>query len=486
MRILLLLLLLISPVAQAVQVVVASKQFTESHLLAELAAELLEQEGHQVELKLGLGGSLVVFNALQAGDIDLYPDYTGTLAQTLLQDPAGSQQQLEVALAEIGLEIVTELGFNNSYVLAMQRHRARSLGITRISDLVAHPQLRAAFSLEFLKRHDGWEPLQRLYQLPQQVRGIEHALSYLALAEGQADLTDAFSTDGELQRYDLALLEDDKHFFPRYDAVIVARTDLDSAIRAQLQTLRGLLPEDKIQTLNAAAAEQSPHRVARQFLDDRGLLSDTHDEEASIGQSVLRNTLVHIKLTLTALVLACLVAIPLGLALANNARRSAVAIYLAGLLQTIPSLALLALMIPLLGLGQVPAITALFLYSLLPILRNTLTGLAGVDPLLKQVADGMGLTQNQRLRKIEIPLALPTILAGIKTAAIISIGTATLAAFVGAGGLGEPILTGLTLNNHSLILQGAIPAAALAIITEFLFEWLEQSIVPSHLRQQIA
>ena len=124
----------------------------------------------------------------------------------------------------------------------------------------------------------------------------------------------------------------------------------------------------------------------------------------------------------------------------------------------------------------------LFLYSLLPIVRNTLTGLFNVDPLVKEVATGMGLTERQRLWHIELPLAMPTLLAGVKTAAIVSIGTATLAAFVGAGGLGEPIITGLNLNDHRLILEGALPAAALAIAVELLFEWVERALIPAHLR----
>jgi osmoprotectant transport system permease protein len=139
-------------------------------------------------------------------------------------------------------------------------------------------------------------------------------------------------------------------------------------------------------------------------------------------------------------------------------------------------------LIPLVGLGWLPAVIALFLYSLLPIVRNTLTGIFGVDPLIKEVATGMGLTQSQRLWKVELPLAAPTILAGVKTAAIISIGTATLAAFVGAGGLGEPIIAGLTLNNHRLILEGAVPAALLAIVVELLFEAVERATIPAHLR----
>ena len=135
-----------------------------------------------------------------------------------------------------------------------------------------------------------------------------------------------------------------------------------------------------------------------------------------------------------------------------------------------------------LGLGSAPAIAALFLYSLLPIVRNTLTGLFAIDPALKDVARGIGLTPRQQLLRVELPLAAPAILAGVKTAAIISIGTATLAAFVGAGGLGEPIITGLNLNDQNLILEGAIPAALLAITAELLFEWMERGLIPAHLR----
>jgi osmoprotectant transport system permease protein len=158
-------------------------------------------------------------------------------------------------------------------------------------------------------------------------------------------------------------------------------------------------------------------------------------------------------------------------------------LYGAGLLQTIPSIALLALMIPLFGIGWMPAIVALFLYSLLPILRNTITALLTVDPLLRRVAVGMGLTPLQQVRWLLLPMALPTILAGVRTAAVISIGTATLAAFVGAGGLGEPIVTGLSLNDPRLILQGAVPAALLALATELAFELLERRLVPPPLRR---
>jgi osmoprotectant transport system permease protein len=180
------------------------------------------------------------------------------------------------------------------------------------------------------------------------------------------------------------------------------------------------------------------------------------------------------------------IAIPAGVLVYRLPAISRPILYLTGLLQTIPSIALLAFMIPVFGIGVVPAIVALFLYALLPILRNTATALFSVDPLLKKVSVGMGLTTWQRLRHIELPLAAPTIFAGIKTAAVINIGTATLAAFIGGGGLGEPIVTGLALNDTKLILEGAIPAALLAVLVEFGFERLEKILIPKHLLQKAA
>ena len=458
---------------------IGSKTFTESHVLAELAAQQLESNGLPVERKLGLGGTMVVWEALRQGEIDVYPEYTGTLAQTILQRPDADPQQLAAALEELGLEILAELGFNNNYAIAVNGELARAEGLQRVSQLSSRPELRIGFSLEFLNRGDGWPALREHYGLPQQVSGLEHALAYRAIAAGQLDATDAYTTDGDLEDYDLVLLEDDLHFFPRYDAVLLVRKDLPAAAREPLLALQDSLDEASIRRLNALAGEEgvSPRQVVADYL---GL---SNSEEPTVAASIARNTLVHLKLTGIALVLACLFALPLALYLTRFPRGASAVVYGAGLLQTIPSLALLVMLIPLLGLGQLPAIVALFLYSLLPIIRNTLTGIASVDPLLRDLALGMGLTPAQRLRHVEVPLAMPTILAGIKTAAIISIGTATLAAFVGAGGLGEPIVTGLNLNDNSLILQGAIPAAGLAIVTEFLFEWLERALVPKHLVQ---
>ncbi|MBI3016277.1 MAG: ABC transporter permease [Candidatus Tectomicrobia bacterium] len=227
--------------------------------------------------------------------------------------------------------------------------------------------------------------------------------------------------------------------------------------------------------------------IARGFLSKKGLL---HGQggfvEPGKWVTLLSRVATHLKLTLIALLAAMAVAIPFGVFVYRLRVISRPVIYVAGLLQTIPSIALLAFMIPLLGIGPTPAIVALFLYALLPILRNTAAALFSIDPVLKKVAVGMGLTAWQRLRHVELPLGAPMILAGIKTAAVINIGTATLAAFIGAGGLGEPIVTGLALNDPSLILEGAVPAALLAVLAEFAFELLENLVIPKHLRQKPA
>ena len=463
---------------------VGSKSFTEGHVLAEIVAQLLEDGGVQVQRKPGLGGTLIAFEALREGSIDVYPEYTGTIAQTLLNMPQMPESELPPRLAERGLQMIVALGFNNSYAIAMSRPAALALGIETIGDLAAHPSLRAAFSHEFLERVDGWPALRAAYGLPHQAVGIEHALAYDAIENGALDITDAYTTDGELAARNLLLLRDDRNFFPRYSAVLLARADLRAEIAAMLAPLEQAIDETRMRQLNQQVMDGglSPAAVATGFLREAGLVSGEARAGESRARRILSNTAVHLQLTGTALLLACIVAIPLALVASRFQRFARGLLYVTGLVQTIPALALLALLIPVFGLGQVPAEIALFLYSLLPIVRNTLSGLFTIDPLIPKVARGLGYSSRQRLWHVELPLAMPTLLAGIKTAAIISIGTATLAAFVGAGGLGEPIITGLTLNDHRLILEGAIPAALLAIVVELLFEAVERALIPAHLR----
>ncbi len=463
--------------------VVASKDFNESYILGEIMAQLLESDGFEVERRFGLGGTLICYEALRAGEIDVYAEYTGTLATAILKrEERLGIDALNALLAREGLTLLPALGFNNTYAVAMPRALAAERGLETISGLVDHPDLRIAVSHEFLEREDGWPGLSRAYGFDRPIDGIDHGLAYQALAEGTIDVTDAYSTDGELVRYDLAVLADNRDFFPRYLAAPLVRADLPDRANARLRVLADTLDDAGMQALNASVLFDDADfaEAAADYLEGIGIESGGGDSD--MWRQLRRNTLRHLELTVMALVPATIVGIGLGLLVFRIAWLAQAVVYATGLLQTIPSIALLAFMIPLFGIGVTPAIVALFLYSLLPIVRNTVTALATIDPVLQRVSLAMGLTRAQRLRHVFVPLATPSILAGIRTAAVISIGTATLAAFIGAGGLGDPIVTGLALNDHGLILQGALPAALLAIFTEFALEGLERLLSPRHLR----
>ena len=480
--------LLIAAAGHAAQPIrIASKDGSESYLLSEIAAQLLESKGHAVERRFGLGGTLIAFEALATGEVDLYVEYTGTLSQAILKlGQDASREAMNQQLKADGLRLLRPLGFNNTYAIAMRREQARALGLTRIGDLASHPALRIAFSHEFLEREDGWPGLKRAYGLASDATGIEHALAYQAIADDALDVTDAYSTDGELQRYDLVLLEDDKRYFPRYLAAPLVRADVGAEVIKALDGLAGTLDDGAAQALNAAVVVdgRSFADVAAGFLADHGLAAKPAAGTGGddLWRSLTANTAQHLKLTVTALLAAVVVGLSLSLLIFRRAVAARLTVYLCGLLQTVPSIALLALMIPLFGIGAVPAVVALFLYSLLPVVRNTVTALTTIDPTLLRVAEAMGLSRREQIRHVYLPLSMPSILAGIRTAAVINIGTATLAAFIGAGGLGDPIVTGLALNDVSFILQGAVPAALLAIATELAFEGVERVAVPGHLR----
>lgn len=473
-----------SPVClKAESITVGSKNFNESYVLAEILARLMEEQGFSVDRRFGLGGTLVCYEALRTGEIDLYVEYTGTLEQVILKgsdlDPSVESLNSRV---NPDLLVMESLGFNNTYAVTLKQSLADELGVTRISDLSRYPELKLAFSLEFLNREDGWPGLAETYNFSQIPTGIDHGLAYQAIDEGKIDITDAYSTDGDLERYELTVLADDRRYFPAYYAVPFVRKSLPQTAKDQIAAVIGRIDDERMRQLNAAVVIEGKSfaEVAEDFLVEEGLVGEREIADEFLV-TIMRNTLVHLQLTSIALGLGCLIGLPIGIIAYRRRALARVVVYVAGLLQTIPSIALLALMIPLFGIGVLPAIVALFLYSILPILRNTITGLISIDPLLKRVAEAIGLTTAQQLRYVLIPLALPTILAGIKTAAVISIGTATLAAFIGAGGLGEPIVTGLALNDTRLIMQGALPAAALAIFVELLFEGLERLVVKPHM-----
>jgi osmoprotectant transport system permease protein len=468
---------------------VASKKFTESVLLGEMAAQLARDAGARVEQLSELGGTRVLWEALQRGDVDLYPEYTGTLRREILAgERLPDDAALSAALAARGLAMTAPLGFEDTYAVGMRRARAQALGIRRISDLARHPGLRLAFTNEFLDRADGWPALRERYRLPQQgVRGLDHDVAYRALAAGEIDVTDLYSTDAEIRQYDIQVLEDDRRAFPAYQALFVYRLDLaDRAPEAlaAVRRLEGQISAAEMIALNARSRlDRIPApEVAATFLGQR-LGVEVVTREAGLPLRILRRTGEHLALVGIALALAIALAIPLGIWAARHPRGGSVVLGAVGVVHTIPSLALLVVMLPLLGIGARPAIAALVLYGLLPIVRNTHAGLTGIAPELRESAEALGLPPGARLRLIELPLAAASILAGVKTAAVIGVGTATLGALIGAGGYGQPILTGIRLASTPLILEGAIPAALLALGVEALFNLAERLLVSRGLRR---
>lgn len=467
---------------------IGSKSFTESVILGEILTGLAQKGGHEATHRRQLGGTRILWSALLRGDIDAYPEYTGTISQEILaQKNISGPEAIGKALARHGIAMTAPIGFNNTYAIAMKPALADRLGIKSISDLSRHPSLRLGFSNEFMDRGDGWPSLRRHYALPHQnVRGLDHDLAYRGMANGDIDAIDVYSTDAEISYYGLRLLTDDKAHFPAYDAVILYRMELartaPGAIAA-FRRLEGAIDAVQMSALNGAVKlkRRTESTVAGNFLKDRFRISASSTESSFIAR-LLRRTLEHLAMVGISLAAAILTAIPLGILAARHAGLGQILLAMTGIAQTIPSLALLVFMIPFFGIGATPAIAALFLYSLLPIVRNTHAGLTGIPASLSDSARALGLPAGSRLRLVELPLALPSILAGIKISAVINIGTATLGALIGAGGYGQPILTGIRLDNMALILEGAIPAAIFALLAQGLFELVERMLVPRALR----
>jgi len=465
---------------------VGSKSFTESYILAEIVAQIIDDTGEaRAERRLGLGGSGIVHGALASGHIDVYPEYTGTIAQAILKEPSlVLLDAMRGPLGTRGLIVGVPLGFDNTYALAVRRDAAARLGLRTISDLARHPDLRAAFDAGFLERADGWPGLQRHYGLRfADVRIMEHALTYPALAGGRVDVIDVFSTDGQLSRLDLALLTDDRRFFPDYTAVLLARRTLPGRFprtwAALERRLGGRIDTATMSRLNALAdlERRSFAEVAASFLG-----RSTADTARRPVRELARLTLEHLRLVAVSLSVAVLLGLPLGILAARRRRLAQAELMGVGVLQTIPALALLSFMIPLFGIGEVPALVALSLYALLPIVRNTHAGISTLDPRLVEMTTVLGLRSWRRLAWIELPLASVTIMAGVKTSAVLTVGTATLAAFVGGGGYGTLIVTGLALNDVRTILAGAVPAAVMALVIHAAFEALDRVVVPRPLR----
>ncbi len=481
------LVLLCLAAAEPPAVAIGSKKFTESVILGEMAAQLASGAGARVRHRRELGGTRVLWDALVRGEIDVYPEYTGTLRREILAGQAAEGEALTRALAERGVAVSGSLGFEDTYAIGMLEERAGRLGIRTISDLARHPGLRLGLSHEFTDREDGWPALRRAYRLPQRdVRGLDHDLAYRALGSGDIDATDLYSTDAEIRAYRLRVLEDDRRVFPEYQALWVYRADLRRRAPRVLEALfrlEGRVSTAEMIEMNARVKlDGVPEaRVAADFLEEHlGLGAEVRT--AGRLERVGRRTGEHLLLVALSLAAAIAAGVPLGVAAARLPRLGQAILGAAGVVQTVPSLALLVVMIPLLGIGTAPALAALFLYALLPIVRGVEAGLRGIAPELRESALALGLPPWARLRRVELPLASPSILAGVQTSAVICVGTATLGALVGAGGYGQPILTGIRLDDVGLILEGAIPAALLALAAQGLFDLAGRVLVPRGLR----
>ena len=468
---------------------VGSKSFTESYILAEVAAQIIEQVGEaRVERRVGLGGTGLTYRALESGAIDLYPEYTGTLARVLLKDAAlETPEAIRGRLVPIGLTVSGSLGFANTYALAVRADVAERLGLRTIGDLARHPELRAAFSSGFLEREDGWPGLRARYGLTlARTEVMEHALTYRAIASGQVDVMDVFSTDGQLERLKLRLLEDDRRFFPDYSAVFLARREMTERYPrtwARLrEVLEGRLDGAKMARLNAMADLDGRRvtEVAAVFLGVTTREGTGRQREMLAELAAL--TVDHLVLVLISVGVAIVLGIPMGIVAARHRRAGQLELSAIAMLQTVPALALLMFMIPLFGIGKGPALVALSLYALLPIARNTYAGLIAIDRTLIEIAGVLRLAPLRRLLRIELPLAAIPIMAGIKTAAVTTVGTATLAAFIGGGGYGALIVRGLALDDTATILAGAAPAAAMALVFHAVFELADRVLVPRGLR----
>ena len=485
---------------QSKSIHIGSKAFTESVVLGELAAQLADPSGETVVHYSQLGGTQLVYESIKNGEIDIYPEYTGTLTNEIfagrIDTSLSIESQIESLLDEDGLAASGRLGFSNNYAIGMDKDVAAELGVKTISDLKRYPELVFRFGNEFMERaEDGWPGLKERYGLPQNdVKGMDHDLAYRQLKANVIQVMDIYTTDAKIETFNILVLEDDLQFFPKYEALFIYRKDFAKSHPEALNRilkLANVISASKMLEMNQQADENKEPEtaVAARFLQEEFQIDPQQTEDSRI-ERIAATTIEHLDLVRQSLIAAILIAIPLGIVAAKYHSAGQIIIGFAGVMQTVPGLALLVILIqPVnavglgsVGQGSVAVVIALFLYSLLPIVRNTYTGLQSISSDLREVSESLGLSPFAKLRLIELPMASPMILAGIKTAAVMNVGFATLGAFIGAGGYGQPILTGIRRNDYGMILEGAIPAAIFALVTQAIFELSERWLVSKGLR----
>jgi osmoprotectant transport system permease protein len=457
---------------------VGSKVFTEGYILAEILAVQSEKNNFTVDRRGGLGATGVTEAAMKNREIDLIVDYTGNVAKTFLNHHGAiTVVDMNIRLKPLGFEVSKSLGFNNTFALAVKRAWSEKNQIFTISDLRKMKSLKAAFTPEFANRAENWVDLKKAYTLNQvSVLEMDHQLAYEAIKNGAVELMEAYSTDAKLKEYDLVTLKDDLDFFPNYDAVIMTHLLWKDKNPTQWQVLKQLEGKISAQTMIALNSEadlekKSFNQIASKFLN----IEPTSNTNAVIRE-LLSATREHLVLVLVPVFLALLCGLPLAYLAYKLPRLQAGIGAIASLFQTVPSLAFLALLIPVFGIGTFPAIIVLALYALLPIFISSLQGFNAIPASTHLVCHSLKLRPLFRFQKIELALAWPGILSGIQTALIATVATATLAALVGAGGYGKKIIAGLAVNDTNIILAGAIPAALLALAFQLIFQVLNGRI----------
>lgn len=472
-------------------IIIGSKAFSESIINAEMLGQLLESKGQAVTRKLSLGGTKVAFDALNHGGIHVYPDYTGT-GYIMILKKNGERDPDKVHdivsrdfLDKFDIKWSKSLGFNNTYALTKRRDDKKLSFAKTISDVSGKLQnTKLGAPYEFMERLDGYKGLAKTYNLnfaAENLTSLNAGLMYNAIKDKQVDMIVSYSTDGRIKAFNLEILKDDKNYFPPYQPAFLVKSNTFikyPLLKESIESLEGIISEEEMVEMNDQVdrLKQQPKLVARNFLIKKGLLKGVQTkkqkEQSFLSFMVSRKAELfkllgeHLLLSFVAIFFALLVSVPTGVLLTRKKKAAQIVFPIVNTIQTIPSLALLGFLIPLLGIGFAPAALALFLYSLLPLVRNTYEGIKAVDRNFVEASKGIGLTNFQILFRVEIPLALPIILAGLRTATVIVIGTATLAALIGAGGLGDPIFRGVATVNSNLILLGAIPSALLAIAAD--------------------
>lgn len=457
------------------EIKIGAKKFTEGNISAYLILQELKKINKNLDIEVleNLGGTGIVTSAIKNKKIDIYIDYTGTLVNSFQTN----YKNLEQTLYSHNIILGPNLGFNNSYGLAVKANNS----ISRISEIsLKH---RVGISHEFFKRNDGYKYLSKAYDLQNVPVTLEHSLLFQSLNSESLDVIEVYTTDAKILKNNLKVLSDDRDFFSRYDAVVLVNVEFYNKNKKMIDKLFTNIKE-RFTNKDIIEANYLVEIDGLRYDEAAGKLSGVKllaKKKENVFFEILPYFLEHLKYLVITIFLCVLIGIPIGGFAAKSKAFERVSMTLISIFQTIPSLALLVFLIPLFGLGELTTIIALTLYGLLPIAKSTHSAISNIPKELSEFSDLIRMSKIQKFLLVEIPLAAPEILTGIKITSIATIGVTVIAAFVGAGGLGTLIVTGLSLNKTSLILKGAIPSALMALIVELFF----QKIVPILSRRRI-